>query len=304
MEERHLTFRIREEGERLDSFLTRQMHRVSRSYVQELIKSGKVLVNGEVKNKPSYKIKRDEIVEVIIPSPRKLDVEPEDLPIEIVYEDKDIIVVNKPQGMLTHPVGRQRTGTLVNALLFHSKDLSGIGGVLRPGIVHRLDRDTSGLLIVAKNDFSHRILSRNLKERKIKRIYWTLVKGEISEDEGEIEIPLLKGFTGKKLVTPSLRGKEAFTYFKVIERFKGYTLLEVSLKTGRTHQIRVHLSYIGYPIVGDKMYGVSEFNLKGQLLHAKKIVFTHPRTKELMSFETPLPDYFSNVLEMLEKRDK
>lgn len=304
MEERYLIFRIREEGERLDSFLTRQMHRVSRSYVQELIKSGKVLIDREIKDKPSYKIKKGEVVEVMIPAPRKLDIEPENLPIEILYEDKDIIVVNKPQGMLTHPVGRQRSGTLVNALLFHSKNLSGIGGVLRPGIVHRLDRDTSGLLLVAKNDFAHRILSRDLKERKIKRIYWTLVKGVVLEDEGEIEIPLLKGFAGKKIVTPSLRGKEAITHFKVIKRFSGYTLLEVSLKTGRTHQIRVHLSHIGYPIVGDRMYGIQEFNLKGQLLHAKKIVFVHPRTKELMSFETPLPFYFRDVLEMLKERDK
>lgn len=303
MEKRVIKFVSSEKGERLDSFIKKNLTDYSREFIKNLIKEGNVLVNGVVK-KPSYKIKEKDIVEVIILEPKELSLKPEDLEIEILYEDDDIAVVNKPQGMLTHPTGRKREGTLVNALLYHLKNLSQIGGVLRPGIVHRLDKDTSGLLIVAKNDFAHQVLSRDLKERKIKRIYYTLVKGELSQSEGTISIPLTKNFKSKKFVKPSLLGKEAETHFKVIKRYKGYTLLEISLKTGRTHQIRVHLSFIGYPIIGDKVYGISMPQLKGQLLHAKKLILNHPRTGVRLEFESPLPDYFDNFLKSLQELSK
>lgn len=300
MEGKDIKLISKEENIRLDQFLKMNLGEFSREFLKKLIKENCVLVNGSIK-KPSYKIKLNDIVEVRIPKEKPLNLKPEDLKIEIVYEDDDIIVVNKPQGMLTHPVGNRKEGTLVNALLYYSKNLSGIGGVTRPGIVHRLDKDTSGLLIVAKNDFSHKILSKDLKDRKIKRIYYALVKGIVKEDSGVIEIPLTKSFKSKKFVKPSFLGREAITEFKVLKRFKDFTLLEVSLKTGRTHQIRVHLSYIGYPIVGDKIYGFSYPDLKGQLLHAKKLIFNHPRTNETLTFEVPLPDYFSLFLKRIEE---
>jgi len=303
MEGRVIKFISNEKGERIDTFLKRNLNDFSREYIKSLIKEGKVLINGEIK-KPSYKIKEKDIIEIFIPEPKELNIKPQDIKIDIIYEDDDIAVVNKPQGMLTHPVGRQNEGTLVNGLLYHLKNLSQIGGVFRPGIIHRLDKDTSGLLIVAKNDFAHQILSKDLKERKIKRIYYALVKGELFENEGTISIPLTKDFSSKKFVKPSLLGQEAETYFKVIKRYKGFTLLEVSLKTGRTHQIRVHLSFIGYPIVGDKIYGITYTNLKGQLLHAKKLIFLHPRTKEVMNFEISLPEYFESFLKGLQELNK
>ncbi|MDI6860574.1 MAG: RluA family pseudouridine synthase [Caldisericia bacterium] len=303
MEKRVIKFISNEKGERLDTFIKKNLIEYSREYIKNLIKEGNVLVNGEVK-KPSYKVKEKDFIEVIIPEPKELQLKPEELNIEILYEDYDIAIVNKPQGMLTHPTGKRKNGTLVNALLYHLKHLSQIGGVLRPGIVHRLDKDTSGLLVVAKNDFAHQVLSKDLKERKIKRIYYALVKGEVVDDEGKISIPLIKNFKSKKFVKPSSLGKEAETSFKVLERYKGYTLLEVSLKTGRTHQIRVHLSYVGYPIVGDKIYGVPVKELSGQLLHAKKLILNHPRTGERLEFESPLPEHFENFLKTLQKFSK
>ncbi|MCX8094906.1 MAG: RluA family pseudouridine synthase [Caldisericia bacterium] len=303
MERRVIKLVSNEHGERLDSFLKKNLIEYSREYLKSLIKDGKVTVNGEIK-KPSYKIKEKDIIEVIIPEPKELSIKPENLNIEIIYEDDDIAIVNKPQGMLTHPTGKKKENTLVNALLFHLKNLSQIGGVLRPGIVHRLDKDTSGLLVIAKNDFSHQILSRDLKERKIKRIYYALVKGEVNQNEGTISIPLTKNFKSKKFVKPSLLGKEAETHFKVIKRYKDFTLLEISLKTGRTHQIRVHLSFIGYPIVGDRVYGISIPQLKGQLLHAKKLILNHPRTGQRLEFDSPIPDYFENFLKNLQEFSK
>ncbi len=303
MEGKFIKFVSNEKGERLDSYLKRVLENFSREYIKNLIKEGQVLVNGEIK-KPSYKIKEKDIIEINIPEPKEISLKPENIKIDIIYEDDDVAVINKPQGMLTHPVGKQNSGTLVNALLYHLKNLSQIGGVFRPGIVHRLDKDTSGLLIVAKNDFAHQALSKDLKERKIKRIYYALVKGEIDQNEGIISIPLIKNFVSKKFVKPSLLGKEAETHFKVIKRYKGFTLIEVSLKTGRTHQIRVHLSFIGYPIVGDRIYGFPHSSLKGQLLHAKKLIFNHPRTKEALCFEIPLPDYFESFLNGLQELSK
>lgn len=300
MERRYIRLKADLDGKRVDIFLKEKFPIYSREYIKKLIKEGFVLVNGEVK-KPSYKVKKNDLIEIKIEQEKKLNLEPEKLELEILYEDDDIMVVNKPQGMLTHPVGKIRKGTLVNALLYYAKNLSSIGGVIRPGIVHRLDKDTSGLLLIAKNDLSHKILSNDLKERRIKRIYYALVKGVVKEDKGVIEIPLTRSFLGKKFVKPSFLGKEAITEYKVIERFLNHSLLEISLKTGRTHQIRVHLSYIGYPIIGDKVYGVKEPNLKGQLLHAKKIIFTHPIKKEEMFFESELPDYFKEYLQTLQK---
>lgn len=300
METRYIKLISKEENIRLDNFLKSNLPSFSREYIKKLIKDDCVLVNG-LNKKPSYKIKKNDIVEINLKEPEPLNIKPEKIDIEIVYEDDDIIVVNKPQGMLTHPVGNKKEGTLVNALLFFSKNLSGIGGVIRPGIIHRLDKDTSGLLLVAKNDFSHKILSNDLKERKIKRIYYALVKGVLKEDEGLIEIPLTKNFKSKKFAKPSFMGKEAITEYKVIKRYKDYTLLEVTLKTGRTHQIRAHLSFIGYPIIGDKVYGISHPDLKGQLLHAKKLIFNHPKTKERLTFEIPLPDYFENFLQRIDE---
>lgn len=298
MESRYIKLISKEENIRLDNFLKINLPSFSREFIKKLIKENLVLVNG-LNKKPSYKIKLNDIVEINLKEAEPLNLKPEELNIEIIYEDNDIIVVNKPQGMLTHPVGNKKEGTLVNALLFYSKNLSGIGGVLRPGIIHRLDKDTSGLLLVAKNDFSHKILSNDLKERKIKRIYYALVKGILKEDKGLIEIPLTKNFKSKKFVKPSFSGRKAITEFKVIKRYKDYTLLEISLRTGRTHQIRVHLSYIGYPIVGDKVYGIAHPDLKGQLLHAKKLIFNHPRTKEKLIFKAPLPYYFENFLKRI-----
>jgi len=300
MEARYIKIISKEENVRLDNYLKESIPSFSREFIKKLIKENSVLVNGFNK-KPSYKIKLNDVIEINIKEPEPLNLKPEKLNIEIIYEDDDIIVVNKPQGMLTHPVGNKKEGTLVNALLYYSKNLSGIGGVLRPGIIHRLDKDTSGLLLVAKNDFSHRILSNDLKERKIKRIYYALVKGVLKEDKGIIEIPLTKSFRSKKFVKPSFLGRESITEYNVLKRYKDYTLLEVSLRTGRTHQIRVHFSFIGYPIVGDRVYGVYHPDLKGQLLHAKKIIFNHPRTNEKLSFEIPLPDYFANFLQGIDE---
>ncbi|MGB9750274.1 MAG: RluA family pseudouridine synthase [Caldisericia bacterium] len=298
METGYIKLISKEENVRLDNYLKENLPSFSREFIKKLIKENSVSVNG-INKKPSYKIKLNDVIEINLKEPESLNLKPEKLNIEIIYEDDDIIVVNKPQGMLTHPAGNKKEGTLVNALLYYSKNLSGIGGILRPGIIHRLDKDTSGLLLVAKNDFSHRILSNDLKERKIKRIYYTLVKGVLKEDKGIIEIPLTKNFRSKKFVKPSFLGRESITEYKVIKRYKDYTLLEVSLRTGRTHQIRVHLSFIGYPIVGDRVYGVYNSDLKGQLLHAKKIIFNHPRTNEKLSFETPLPDYFTDFLQRI-----
>lgn len=300
METRYIKLISKEENLRLDNFLKLNLTSFSREFIKKLIKENCVSVNGLIK-KPSYKIKLNDIVEINFNEPEPLNLKPEKLDIEIVYEDEDIIVVNKPQGMLTHPVGNKKEGTLVNGLLYFAKNLSSIGGVIRPGIIHRLDKDTSGLLLVAKNDFSHKILSNDLKERKIKRIYYALVKGVLKEDKGLIEIPLTKNFRSKNFVKPSFMGKEAITEYKVLKRYKDYTLLEVSLKTGRTHQIRVHLSFIGYPIVGDRVYGISHPDLKGQLLHAKMLIFNHPKTKERLSFEIPLPGYFEDFLQRIDK---
>lgn len=286
---------------RIDSYLAEELDEISRSFIQKLIKQGLVKVNGkEVKAK--YSVKEGDSINVELPSPKKLEILPENIPIEIVYEDDDVAVVNKPQGMVVHPAPGNYSKTLVNALLYHLKSLSSINGIIRPGIVHRIDKDTSGLLMIAKTNLAHIELSNQLKEHSTYRRYFTLVDNNIKQETGTIKAPIGRHHINRKMMAVSDKNsKEAITHFKVLERFKKYTLLEVKLETGRTHQIRVHMSYIKHPIVGDPVYGSSkcEFNLNGQLLHAKSIGFVHPRSKEYMEFDSELPDYFKRVLNVL-----
>lgn len=286
---------------RIDSYLAEELDEISRSFIQKLIKQGLVKVNGkEVKAK--YSVKEGDSINVELPSPKKLEILPENIPIEIVYEDEDVAVVNKPQGMVVHPAPGNYSKTLVNALLYHLKSLSSINGIIRPGIVHRIDKDTSGLLMIAKTNLAHIELSNQLKEHSTYRRYFTLVDNNIKQETGTVKAPIGRHHINRKMMAVSDKNsKEAITHFKVLERFKKYTLLEVKLETGRTHQIRVHMSYIKHPIVGDPVYGSSKcgFNLNGQLLHAKSIGFVHPRSKEYMGFDSELPDHFKRVLNVL-----
>lgn len=285
---------------RLDIYLSENIKDKSRSYIQNLIKSEKVLINGNTK-KGSYKLKLNDEVEVEIPENEKLDVEPENIPIDIVYEDRDVIVVNKAQGMVVHPAPGNYSGTLVNALLYHCTDLSGINGVLRPGIVHRIDKDTSGILVVAKNDMAHKKLAEQLKEHSMNRIYNALVEGVLKEDTGTIDKPLGRHPNQRIKMAVVKDGRRAVTHYKVLNRYKNNTLIECKLETGRTHQIRVHMSSIGHPIVGDPVYGFSKqkFKLEGQMLHAKKLGFIHPSTNKYMEFDSELPEYFKKIIEII-----
>ncbi|AWI03756.1 RluA family pseudouridine synthase [Clostridium drakei] len=285
---------------RLDLFLSERMEDKSRSYIQGLIEKSQVKVNGILK-KSNYKLKIKDKVLITIPDPVGLDIEPEDIPLDIVYEDSDVIVVNKPQGMVVHPASGVYTGTLVNALLNHCSDLSGINGVTRPGIVHRIDKDTSGILVVAKNDKSHNKLAEQLKDHSMTRAYTALVEGILKEDDGIIDKPLGRHPVERIKISVIKDGKKAVTHYKVLERFKNNTLVECVLETGRTHQIRVHMAYIGHPLVGDPVYGYKKqrFNLNGQMLHAKKLGFIHPSTNEYIEFMSDIPDYFKKVLNVL-----
>lgn len=285
---------------RLDVYLSENIKDKSRSYIQNLIRSGKTLVCGSIK-KGSYKLRLNDEIEVEIPENEKLNVEPENIPIDIIYEDSDVIVVNKPQGMVVHPAPGNYTGTLVNALLYHCTDLSGINGILRPGIVHRIDKDTSGILVVAKNDMAHKKLAEQLKEHSMNRIYNALVEGVIKEDTGTIDKPLGRHPNQRIKMAVVKNGRRAVTHYKVLNRYKNNTLIECKLETGRTHQIRVHMSYMGHPIVGDPVYGYSKqkFKLNGQLLHAKKLGFIHPLTNKYMEFDSELPEYFKKVIEII-----
>lgn len=294
------------DNERLDSYIAKEIDEVSRSFVQKLIKEGLVLVNGKVK-KPSYLVEEGDYIKVEFPKPKKLEIIPEDIPLDIVFQDEDLVIINKPQDMVVHPAPGNYSGTLVNGLLFHIDNLSSINGIIRPGIVHRLDKDTSGLLIVAKNDNSHRFLSEELKQRKIKRYYIALVHGVMNKDEGTINAPIGRHpIERKKMAVTNKNSKEAITHYKVLDRFNNYTLVEVNLQTGRTHQIRVHMAHINYPIVGDPVYSRSknEFGLEKQMLHAYKLGFIHPTTKEYMEFNTDLPLYFKNIIDKLENKRK
>lgn len=290
---------------RIDKLLSDKIDFVTRSYAQKLIDDGNVLVNdGYVKS--NYKVKAGDEIEVMVPQLKEPEIIPENIPIDVVYEDKYMLVVNKPQGMVVHPAAGNYTGTLVNALLYHCGDtLSGINGEKRPGILHRIDKDTSGLLMVAKCDEAHLKLSEQIKEHSLTRAYKALVHGGFSADNGRIDLPIGRHpLDRKKMTVTEKNSREAVTNFNVIERFGKYTLVECILETGRTHQIRVHMSHNGHPIVGDKTYGVKkeEFNLSGQLLHAYKIGFIHPVNNKYMEFTSEIPDYYEKVLYNLRKR--
>lgn len=289
---------------RLDSYIVTEDKEISRAMVQRLLEEGNILVNGQIK-KNSYKVKDGDNIEINIPEVKETKIEAQDIPIEIVYEDSDIIVVNKPKGLVVHPANGNPDGTLVNAVMNICKEsLSGIGGEKRPGIVHRLDKDTSGLLIVAKNDKAHINMSEQIKDRKVNKKYIALVKGIIKEDEATINMPIARSKKDRKKMAVDKNGKEAVTHFKVIKRYDKYTLLGIKIDTGRTHQIRVHMSEIGHPVVGDEVYsnGKNEFGVKGQMLHAKSLDFTHPITGVQMHLEADIPDYFKEILQMCDSK--
>ncbi|MBU5482968.1 RluA family pseudouridine synthase [Clostridium sp. MSJ-11] len=290
------------ENVRLDVFLAEHLDGKSRSFIQRLIEKEEVKVNDKVK-KSNYKLKDGDVVITYIPKSVPLNVEGEEIPLEILYEDNDVIVVNKPQGMVVHPAPGNYNGTLVNALMHHCKDLSGINGITRPGIVHRIDKDTSGVLVVAKNDIAHNKLAYQLKEHTMTRVYIALVEGVIKEDEGTVDAPLGRHPVERIKISVIPGGRRAVTHFKVLERYNSNTLVECRLETGRTHQIRVHMSYIGHPLVGDPVYGYKKqkFNLQGQMLHAKKLGFIHPTKGEYMEFNTDIPEYFKKILDILQK---
>ncbi|NLK42818.1 MAG: RluA family pseudouridine synthase [Tissierellia bacterium] len=295
-----------DDGERLDSYIAKEIDEVSRAFVQKLIKEGLVLVN-EKHVKPSYIVNEGDYIKIEFPKPKKLEIMAENIPLDIVYQDQDIVIINKPQDMVVHPAPGNYSGTLVNGLLFHIDNLSSINGIIRPGIVHRLDKDTSGLLLVAKNDHSHRYLSEELKDRKIERNYIALVHGVLKNDQGIIDAPIGRHPKDrKKMAVTSKNSKEAITHYNVLDRFDNYTLVDVSLETGRTHQIRVHMAHINHPIIGDPVYsrGKNEFGLDKQMLHAYRLGFVHPSTKEFMEFKADLPHYFEKIVNILERRRK
>lgn len=292
---------IQTETGRIDKVLTGLFNDYSRSQIQLWLKDGAVSVNGQVV-KANYKVKKNDEIVIAVPEPETLSIEAEDIPLEIVYEDEAVAVVNKPQGMVVHPSAGHPNGTMVNALMYHVKDLSSINGVIRPGIVHRIDKDTSGLLMVAKNDLAHESLAKQLKDKTSLRKYVALVHGVIPHEKGTINAPIGRSKVNRKMQAVREDGKPAVTHFNVLERFNDFTLVELTLETGRTHQIRVHMKYIGYPLAGDPVYGPSK-TLKGngQFLHAKLLGFTHPITGQKMVFEAPLPTIFEKTLEKLRK---
>ena len=290
------------EGERIDKCISNYLESLSRSYIQKIIKDGKAYVNDAVV-KANYKVKVDDKVQFEIPDCEEPDIPPQDIPLDILYEDKDILIVNKPKDMVVHPAPGHYEGTLVNAIMFHCKDeLSGINGVLRPGIVHRIDKDTTGSIIICKNDEAHRKIAQQLKEHSITRKYRAIVYGRIMEEEGTVNAPIGRHPTDrKKMAINEKNGKPAVTHYKVLERFDKYTYIECQLETGRTHQIRVHMTSIGHPLLGDEVYGNAKcpFKLEGQTLHAMTIGFIHPTTGEDVEYEAPLPEYFEHLLQIL-----
>ena len=291
-------------GNRVDKFLSEQFPDLSRSYIQKLIKDGHVTANGKIV-KANYKLNALDTLALDKPELQEPDIVPENIPIDILYEDEDILIVNKPKGMVVHPSAGHYSGTLVNALMYHCKDqLSGINGIMRPGIVHRIDMDTTGSLLVCKNDFVHQDLAEQLKEHSIQRIYHAIVHGVIKEDEGTIDAPIGRHpIERKKMSVNYKNGKHAVTHYKVIERFKNYTYIKCRLETGRTHQIRVHMAHIRHPLLGDAVYGPAKcpFKLQGQTLHAKILGIVHPRTHEYIEVDAPLPDYFISLLNKLKQ---
>lgn len=302
MEEMIYNISSDEKAIRIDKFLSSKFEDKSRSFIQGLIENEGVLVNDK-KIKSNYKLKENDKIEIKMPEVKELEVEAENIPLNIIYEDKDVIVVNKPKGMVVHPAPGNYTGTLVNALLYHCKDLSSINGVIRPGIVHRIDKDTTGILVVAKNDNAHNKLSEQLKVHSMKREYYALVEGRIKKDSGTIDKPLARSKKDRLKIAITPEGKRAVTHYEVIERFKNASLVKCILETGRTHQIRVHMASIGYPLVGDPTYGFKKgkFKNEGQMLHAKTLGFIHPTTNEYMEFTSELPENYKELLENLRK---
>lgn len=291
------------QGTRIDRYLSEQYPEHSRSYLQKLIKDGNVLVNGK-HIKSNYKLSEEDEIQIEIPEPKEVDIQAEPVSLDIIYEDSDIIVLNKQKDMVVHPCPGHYTGTLVNGLLYHCKDqLSGINGELRPGIVHRIDKDTTGLLVICKNDHAHNFIAEQLKVHSITRKYHAIVYHNIGEEEGSVDAPIGRNPNDRKKMAVNYKnGKRAVTHYKVLERLKGqYTYIECSLETGRTHQIRVHMSHIHHPLLGDEVYGPKKdkFHLQGQCLHAKVLGFIHPTTKEYMEFTSPLPEYFEQLLKKL-----
>ena len=290
-----------QKNERIDKFVAGINNEWSRTQVQQWIKDNVVTVNGKAV-KGNYKVKEEDEITVTIPEPEELDIQPEDLNLEIYYEDADVLVVNKPRGMVVHPAPGHTSGTLVNGLMHHCTDLSGINGVMRPGIVHRIDKDTSGLLMVAKNDMAHESLVNQLVAKTVTRRYKAIVHGVIPHDKGTIDAPIARDKKERQSMTVDENGKNAVTHFQVLERFKDFTLVECRLETGRTHQIRVHMKYIGYPLAGDPKYGPKKtLDMNGQALHAGILGFDHPRTGEYIQFEAPIPEVFEDTLNILRK---
>ena len=295
-----------ETNERIDKFLSIQMEELSRSYVQKLIKDGNVKVNGKLV-KANYKLSYDEWIQVTIPELTSLDILPENIPLDILYEDEDILIINKPKGMVVHPAAGHYSGTLVNALMYYCGDsLSGINGILRPGIVHRIDMDTTGSLLVCKNDFAHQRLAEQLKVHSIKRVYHAIVHGNLKEDSGTINEPIGRHPTErKKMCVNHQNGRDAVTHYEVLERFGDYTYIACRLETGRTHQIRVHMASMHHPLLGDKVYGPQKCpfpELQGQTLHAKILGIVHPRTGKYLEVDAPLPEYFEKILQKLRRK--
>ncbi|WP_245251831.1 RluA family pseudouridine synthase [Paenibacillus sediminis] len=289
--------------ERIDKYVAEAMEDVSRSQVQLWIQNGHIKVNGSLV-KANYKLSEGDFIELTIPEPTGVEIVPENIPLEVVYEDSDVIVVNKPRGMVVHPAPGHTSGTLVNALMYHCKDLSGINGELRPGIVHRIDKDTSGLLMAAKNDKAHASLAEQLKEHSVTRKYIAIVHGNITHDQGTIDAPIGRDpLDRKKYTVTDKNSKHAVTHFLVLERLSDYTLVELKLETGRTHQIRVHMKFIGHPLVGDPVYGRSKgIKMDGQALHAEVLGFNHPTSGQYLEFSAPLPSDMEEVLTSLRNR--
>lgn len=294
-------FIVIESGKRLDAYVSSQNEEITRTSAQRLIEQGHILVNGK-KQKVSYKVLNGDVITIEDIEAQPIELKAQNIPIEIIYEDNDIIVVNKPKGMVVHPANGNPDGTLVNAIMAICKDsLSGIGGEIRPGIVHRIDKDTSGILIIAKNDKAHVNMSEQIKNHEVKKTYIALVRGVLKENEATIDMPIGRSNSDRKKMAVNKNGKNAVTHVKVLKRYEKYTLLEVNIETGRTHQIRVHLSHIGYPIIGDYTYsnGKNEFGVIGQCLHAKELEFKHPITGKKMKLEAKLPQYFDEILQSL-----
>ena len=306
-----ISLRIEEEeaGRRIDAFLSSCFEDRSRTFIKKLIEEGRITVipssmTEERSVKPSFSVSENDLVLIDFPEPEALSVEPEDIPVPILYEDEDLLIVNKPKGMVVHPSAGHTSGTLVNALLWHCKDLSGINGVLRPGIVHRIDKDTTGLLVVCKNDLAHQKIASQFADHSQKRIYEGIVVGDLPEDEGTVDVPIGRDKKDRKKMAPDPDGRGAVTHYRVLERFGQYTYAEFSLTTGRTHQIRVHMAYLRHPILGDEVYGSahSPFRTEGQTLHARLLGFIHPTTGEYVEFSAPHPEYFEKILRKLRSR--